>query len=67
MSQVFKFLESSLIVEENCVILRHGRIKSLNGGAKKEVILPYAEIEEIIFQKPGSQQVIATLNDPVLQ
>ncbi|MBG9785254.1 SHOCT domain-containing protein [Shouchella lehensis] len=53
MSQVFKFLESSLIVEEDCVILRHGRIKSLNGGAKKEVILPYSEIEEIIFQKPG--------------
>ncbi|UTR06363.1 hypothetical protein MM326_20195 [Alkalihalobacillus sp. LMS6] len=53
MSQTFKGSRLTLTIEDDRLLIRHNKIKTFAGGARKEVIIPLNELEGMIFQKPG--------------
>ncbi|MED4127718.1 SHOCT domain-containing protein [Shouchella miscanthi] len=53
MPHVFKGARSTVTVHDDKLIIRHGRFKTFGGGARKEVILPLNELEDMVFEKPG--------------
>ncbi|GAF23594.1 LOW QUALITY PROTEIN: hypothetical protein JCM19047_3424 [Bacillus sp. JCM 19047] len=53
MPHVFKGARSTVTVHDDKLIIRHGLFKTFGGGARKEVILPLNELEDMVFEKPG--------------
>ncbi|MED4127715.1 SHOCT domain-containing protein [Shouchella miscanthi] len=53
MSQTFKGSRSTLTIEDDKLIIKHNKIKSLGGGARKEIVIPFNELENVIIRKPG--------------
>ncbi|MFS0788542.1 SHOCT domain-containing protein [Shouchella sp. 1P09AA] len=53
MPHVFKGARSTLTIEDDRLVIRHNKIKTFAGGARKEVIIPLNELEGMVFQKPG--------------